>query len=245
MSKVLSLKYIFFPARNRFFLLLSDTIWWTWDLDSPEDYLQLYSCLHFCVLSLDISAVLSEDPAGKGMILCWRCWDGACRNELQTQFSRVFNFSCPRFLSRCRGNSETGNVRSSWLLLSANCSYKTEHPSANLPPPESSPAMLMHHVTWLIQTARSQPSPIMHIRAVSASSGTAYCFGADELFKANIWDQIHPWCNSIEATNVLHLREMWSLLHKDRFFSAFLSFTSLWIWNELLCSWLIYVDPFI
>lgn len=54
LSKALSLKYRFFPARNSFFLLLSDTISSTWDLDSPEDYLQLYSCLHFCHLWLDL-----------------------------------------------------------------------------------------------------------------------------------------------------------------------------------------------
>lgn len=39
-----------------------------------------------------------------------------------------------------------------------------EHPSANLPPSESSPAPLMHHVTWLIQTARYHPpTPISEL----------------------------------------------------------------------------------
>lgn len=46
------LKHKYFPARESFFLLLSDIISWTWNLDSPEDYLQLHRCLHFCGLSL-------------------------------------------------------------------------------------------------------------------------------------------------------------------------------------------------
>lgn len=29
---------------------------------------------------------------------------------------------------------------------------------------------------------------------------TGYSFGADKLLKANIWDKIHPWCNSTEVT---------------------------------------------
>lgn len=77
-----------------------------------------------------------------------------------------------------------------------------EHPSADLAPPEFSPAPLIHHVTWLIHTARYQPSPTVHISAGITSPR------AEKLFKANIWHQIYPWCNSIEVTGVLPLREM-------------------------------------
>lgn len=37
-----SLKYKYFPPRESFFLLFSDIISWTCDLDSPEDFLQLH-----------------------------------------------------------------------------------------------------------------------------------------------------------------------------------------------------------
>lgn len=138
--------------------------------------------------------------------------------EPQTQFCRLFNLKCPHFISRCGRNSEAGNGSSSQLVLNANCSCKMEHPSANLSPPEFSPAPLIHHIMWLIHTARYQPSPIVHIRAVITSPRTTFFFGADKLFKANIWDQIYPWCNSIEVPGVLHLREMWSYCIKADFF---------------------------
>lgn len=87
--KAFNLKYkVAFPTRNSFFLLLSDTTWWTWDLHSP-DYLQLYSC-HISVVcngtcsfgqGYKITDALSEDPAGKRMILCWGSWDKACGNS--------------------------------------------------------------------------------------------------------------------------------------------------------------------
>ena len=116
---------------------------------------------------------------------------------------------------------------SSWLLLNANCCYKMEHPLANLPPPESSPALLMH--CYLVNSdskVQTLPHHIAH-QSCFHFPVTAYCFGADKLFKANIWDQIHPWCNSTEVTGVLHPRDMRSLLHKGRILSIFLSFTSM------------------
>lgn len=136
--------------------------------------------------------------------------------EPQIQLCRLFNFRYPHFISRCRRSSEAGNMSSS-LVLSAHCSCKIEHPSANLSPPEFSPVPLIHHITWLIHTARYQPSPVVHIRAVITSPRTIYFFGADKLFKASIWDQIYPWCNSIEVTGVLYLREMWSYCIKADF----------------------------
>lgn len=121
---------------------------------------------------------------------------------------RLFNFRCPCLISGCRRNGETGNESSSQLVLNAKCSYEMEHPSANLPLPEFSPAPFIHHVTWFIHTARYQRSTIAHIQAVITSPRTANFFGAEKSFKANTWDQIYPWCNSIEVTGVLHLREM-------------------------------------
>lgn len=137
--------------------------------------------------------------------------------EPQTQFCSLFNFRCPCFISRCRRSREVGNVSSSQLVLNSKCFYEMEHPSANLPLPEFSPAPLIDYVTWFIHTARYQPSPTVHIRAVITSPRTTYFFGAANLFKANTWDQICPWCNSIEATEVLHLREMWRYFIKADF----------------------------
>lgn len=74
--------------------------------------------------------------------------------EPQTQFCSLFNFRCPCFISGYGKISEAGNVSSSQLVSNSKCFYEMEHPSANLPLPEFSPAPLIHHVTCFIHTAR-------------------------------------------------------------------------------------------
>lgn len=69
-----------------------------------------------------------------------------------------------------------GNMCSSWLWLSVNC-HESQHPSVNPPAPQSSPALLMHHVTCLIQTARYQPFPSTDVRAVIAPQRQPIAFG--------------------------------------------------------------------
>lgn len=97
--------------------------------------------------------------------------------EPQTQFGRLFNLRCPCFICRCRRNREAGKGRSSQLMFNAKCSYEMEHPSANQPLAELSPAPLIHPVTWLIHT-----EDVWIPTLPSCAHQSCYHFPKDSLF---------------------------------------------------------------
>lgn len=95
----------------------------------------------------------------------------------QTQFGRVFNLRCPCFICRCRRNREAGKGRSSQLMFNAKCSYEIEHPSANQPLAELSPAPLIHPVTWFIHTEGTNPPQLCTLELLSLPQGQLVSLG--------------------------------------------------------------------